>query len=44
MPVLMYGSETIIWKEKEGSRIRTVEMDNLRSSLVIRRMDKVQNV
>ena len=24
VPVLMYGSETVIWKEKERSRIRTV--------------------
>ena len=26
MPVLMYGSETRIWKEKEVSRIRAVHM------------------
>ena len=31
VPVLMYGSETIIWREKERSRIRAVQMDNLRS-------------
>ena len=29
VPVLTYGSETMIWKEKERSRIRTVQMDNL---------------
>ena len=43
MPVLLYGSETMIWKEKERSRIRAVEIDNLRSLLDIRRMDKVLN-
>ena len=29
VPVIMCGSETILWKEKERSRIRTVQMDNL---------------
>ena len=28
--VLMYGSETMLLKEKERSRIRAVQMDNLR--------------
>ena len=43
MPVFMYGSETVIWKEKERSRIRAVEMDNLRGLLGIRRMDGIPN-
>ena len=32
VPVLMYmyGSETILWKEKGRSRVRAVQMDNLR--------------
>ena len=30
VPVLMYGSETMLWKEKGRSRIRAVQMDNLR--------------
>ena len=42
-PVLTYGSETMIWREKERSRIRAVQMDNLRSLLGIRRMNKVSN-
>ena len=42
-PVLMYGSETMIWKEKERSRIRAVQMEHLRGLLVIRRMNKVAN-
>ena len=43
VPVLMYGSETILWKEKERSRIRAVQMDNLRGLPSIRRMDRVPN-
>ena len=43
VPVLMYSSETIIWKEKERSRIRAIQMDNLRGLSDIRRMDKVLN-
>ena len=42
VPILMYGSETMLWK-KERSRIRTVHMDNLRGLLIIRRMDSVPN-
>ena len=43
MPVLMYGSETIIWKEMQRSRIRAGQMDNIRSLLGIRRVNKDQN-
>ena len=43
VPVVMYGSETMLGKEKERSRIRTVLMDNLRGLLGIRRMDRVPN-
>ena len=43
MPVLTYGSETMIWREKERSRIKAVQMDNLRGLMGIRRMDKVPN-
>ena len=42
VPVLMYDSETMLWKE-ERSRIRVVQMDNLRGLLGIRRMDRVPN-
>ena len=41
--ILMYGSETMIGREKERSRIRAVKMDNLRGLLGTRRMDKVPN-
>ena len=30
IPVFMYGNETILWKEKERSRIRAVQIDYLR--------------
>ena len=39
----MYGSEAMLWKEKERSRIRAVQMDNLRGLLGVRRMDRVLN-
>ena len=42
-PVLMYGSETMLWNEKERSRIRVVQMDNFRGLLGIRRMNIVPN-
>ena len=43
VPVLTYGCETMIWREKERSGIRAVQMNNLRSLLGIRRMDRVPN-
>ena len=43
MPVLMYGSETMIWKEEDRSRLRAVQMDKIRSLLGIRKMDRIQN-
>ena len=42
-PVLMYGSETTLCKEKESSRIRAIKIYNLRGSLGIRRMDRAPN-
>ena len=43
VPVLTYGSEAMIWRGKKRSRIRDVQMVNLRGSLGIRKMDKVPN-
>ena len=40
MPPFMYGSETMIWREKERFRIRGVQMDSLRGLLGIRSMDR----
>ena len=43
VPVLMYGMETMIWKEKERSSIRTIQMNKMRCLLDIRSMDRVPN-
>ena len=43
VPVLLNGSETMIWREKERSKTRTVQMDNLRGLLGIMRMNKIPN-
>ena len=43
VPVLTYGSKTLIWKEEERSRIRAAQIDKIRSLLGIRRMDRVPN-
>ena len=43
VPVYMYSSETMLWKEKERSRVRAVQMDNIRGLLGIRRMYRVPN-
>ena len=40
--LFLYMAETMLWK-KEISRIRDVQMDNLRGLLGIRRMDRVLN-
>ena len=42
MPLLMNGNETMLWKEREGSRVRTVQMDNLRRLLGIK-IDRIPN-
>ena len=39
IPVLVYGSETRLWKKEKRSRIRAIQMDNLKGLLGIRRMD-----
>ena len=31
VPILIYGSETMMWKEEERFRFRTVLMDKIRS-------------
>ena len=43
VPVLMYGSECQVWKEKERSRVRAVQMDNLRGMLGVKRIDRMRN-
>ena len=41
VPVLIYGTEIMLWKEKERSRVRPVQMNNLRGFLGIRRGDRI---
>ena len=41
LPVLMYGSDTMIWKEEDQSR--AVHMYNHRVLMGIRRKDKISN-
>ena len=43
VPILMYASETMLWKEKERFMIRAVQMNNLRGLLVIRMIDSPPN-
>ena len=43
MSVLTNGSETMIRREKERSRVRAVQMNTLRGLLGIKRTDKVLN-
>ena len=43
VPVLMYSNGIMLWKEKEKSRIRAIQMDNLRGLLGIRRMNRIPN-
>ena len=41
--LLMYGSKTMLWKEKEIFRIRDVQMDNLKGLLGFRRTERNPN-
>ena len=43
VPILTHDSERRILREKEKSRSRAVQMDNLKGLLGIKRMDKVLN-
>ena len=40
--VSLYGSEAVIWRGQERSRIRAVQMENFRGLLGIRRIDSVE--
>ena len=41
--LFLYGSETMLFREEEGFRFRTVQMNNLRGLLGIRRVDSIPN-
>ena len=38
--VLLYGSETVVWRKKEKYRIRAVQMVILRGLLGVRRIER----
>ena len=42
-PVPMYGNETMLWKEKERTRISIEQIDNFRGLLGIRMINRVPN-
>ena len=44
VPVLLYGSELMIYEEKERSRIRNLQIESLRSLFGIRRIYRMLNV
>ena len=41
---ILHGSETMIYREKERSRIKDVQMDSFRGLLGVRRLDRIPNV
>ena len=43
VPVLTYGSKTMLWKEKKRSRIRAAQINDFRGLLGIRRIDRISN-
>src|SRR5678815_5068657 len=43
LPVLLYSSETMVCNKKYRSKVQCVQMDNLRSMLGVRRIDKMRN-
>ena len=43
IPLLLYDSEAMVWRERKRSRIKVVQMDSLRGLVGIRRMNIVPN-
>ena len=43
VPFVMYGNETRVWRKKERSRIRAVDMDSVRGLLGIWRISQMPN-
>ena len=44
VPILLYGSEAMIYRERKRFMIRGMQMDNLRGLFGIRRMNRVSNI
>lgn len=43
IPTLSFGCETLAWPEYDKSRVRTVDMEMLRSVFTGRRIDRIRN-
>ena len=43
VPTLTYGCETLVWNAEARSKVRAVEMSNLRNICGVRRIDKIRN-
>ena len=43
LPVLLYGSECMVWDRTYRSKVQAVQMDNLRSVLGVKKIDKIRN-
>ena len=43
VPVLMYGSKAMLWKEKKKSRIRDAQINIIKGLVGIRRVNRVPN-
>ena len=41
VPVLIFRGETMVWKKKDKSIIGVIEVDNLRSLLGVKRIDRI---
>ena len=44
VPVLMCRNDTVVWRDKEISRIQAVQVDNFRDLLGIKRTYRMPNV
>ena len=44
MPILVYGNKTVVWSEKERSKIMDAQIDNIKHFVAIRRtIDRIMN-
>ena len=43
LPVLMYDSKAMVWSQNYKPKLQAVQLDNLRSVLGLRKIDKMRN-
>ena len=43
VPVILHGSNTVLWKDKERYMIRATEVGNLKNLLGLRKIDRMPN-